>query len=385
LRAGDQDLATRLLPLRMLGPSDFLVGLMADDGVVPSGLGLVRRGGSPVAIAQLTPGDLPAEPLGLQALDALVIRQASSDRLTPDQRSALRSWIEQGGQLIVAGGPGWRRSMDGLDDLLPIQGLWTRQVKHLRALGHYAGVTPGEEDVLVTLGSPTEDARVLLTQEGTPLLVERWIGLGRVTYIGPDPGLEPFRSWPAAESLWQRVLVGGRPGLPTFDVSSAGWAPMRAALTEMLDLGLPATTWVLIFLVGYVTLVGPGQYLLLRRLDRREWAWIGFPALALGAAGLLLGGAAVLRGPDVRLAAVSIVRVSADARAVPIETYVGLVAPTRGSYSLALADGLVPRPVLDSGGGGTTPMCRASAAARPRCRTCASKAGYPGRSRCARW
>jgi hypothetical protein len=356
LRVGDQDLSTRQLPLRMLGPSDFLVGVMADDGVVPSGLGAVRRGGHPVAVAQLTPADLPTDPLGLQALDALVIRQASSDRLTPDQRTALRSWIEHGGQLIVAGGPGWRRSMDGLDDLLPIQGLWSRQVRHLRAFSRYAGVTPPDEAALVTLGSPIEDARVLLAQEGIPLLVERWIGLGRVTYVGPDPGLEPFRSWPAAESLWQRVLVGGRPGLPTFDVTTSGWVPMRAALSEMLDLGLPATSWVVLFLLGYVAVVGPGQYLLLRRLDRREWAWLGFPLLALGSAGLLFVGAAWLRGPDVRLAALSIVRLSGETRTAPIETYVGLVAPTRGSYSLAFADGLVPRPVSDGGSGAPAPM-----------------------------
>ena len=129
---------------------------------------------------------------------------------------------------------------------------------------------------------------------------------------------------------------------------------MRAALSEMLDLGLPATTWIVIFLVGYVVLVGPGQYFLLRRLDRREWAWIGFPALALGAAGLLLGGAAWLRGPEVRLAALSIVRVSEDTGTVPVETYVGLVAPTRGTYNLTLVDGLVPRPVSD-GGSSTRP------------------------------
>lgn len=354
LRAGDQDLSSRHLQLRMLPQSDFLVGVMADDGVVPSGLGSVRRGGNPVAIAQLTPADLPAEPLGLQALDALVFRQASADRLTPTQRAALRSWIEQGGQLIVAGGPGWRRSMDGLDDLLPVQGLWTRPVKHLRALSRYAGVTPPDADVLVTLGSPIEDARVLLAQEGIPLVAERWIGLGRVTYVGPDPGLEPFRSWPGSESLWQRVLVGGRPGLPTFEVSTSNWMPMRAALSEMLNLGLPSTVWIITFLVGYVAMVGPGQYIVLRRLDRREWAWIGFPAVALVSAGLLLVGAAWLRGPEVRLAAISIVRISEDTSAAPTETYVSLVAPTRGSYTVTFTDGVVPRPVAD--GGGTTPM-----------------------------
>jgi hypothetical protein len=357
LRVGDLDLTTRDLPLRTLGPTDFLVGVMSDDGVVPSGLGAVRRGGNPVAVARLTPADLPTDPLALQTLDALVVRQASSDRLTTEQRRALRTWVEQGGQLIVAGGPGWRRSIEGLDDLLPVEGLWTRQVKHLRAFTRYAGVAPPDGDVLVALGSPVEGARVLLSQESIPLLVERWLGLGRVTFVGADPALEPFRSWPASESLWQRILVGGRPGLPALDVTSIGGSPLRSALGEMLDLGLPSPNWVIAFLLGYVAVAGPGQYLVLRRLDRREWAWIGFPLLALGAAGLLLGGAAWLRGPDVRLAALSIVRVSEDTGTAPLDTYVGLVAPTRGSYDLTLPDGLVPRPLADFGtGGAAAPM-----------------------------
>jgi hypothetical protein len=124
----------------------------------------------------------------------------------------------------------------------------------------------------------------------------------------------------------------------------------------MLDLGLPSTTWVIAFLAGYVLLVGPIQYVVLRRLDRREWAWIGFPLLAFGAAGLLLSGAAWLRGPDVRLAALSIVRVAEDSRTAPLDTYVGLVAPTRGSYDLALVDGLVPRPLVDAGSGASAPL-----------------------------
>jgi hypothetical protein len=356
LRSADTDIASRTVSLRTLNPSDFLVGVVTDDGVMPSGLGAVRRGGNPVAIARLTPADLPSEPLAFQSLDALIFRQASADRMTADQRSALRTWIEQGGQLIVAGGPGWRRSIDGLDDLLPIDGLWTRQVKHLHSFEKYAGVAPPEQDLLVTLGSPIAGARVLLAQDGIPMIVERWLGLGRVTFIGPDPGLEPFRSWPGAEGLWQRILVGGRPGLPILDASTLIGSPLRGALGEMLDLGLPGTAWIVAFLVGYVGLVGPGQYLILRRLDRREWAWIGFPLLAAVAAGLLLGGAAILHGPDVRLAALSVVRIAEDAQTAPQDTFVGLVAPTRGSYDLTLTDGSVPRPLPDAPGGGTPPM-----------------------------
>ena len=349
LRANDVDVVTRDVPLRTLGPTEFLVGILTDDNLVPTGLAAVRRGGNPVVLARLTPSDLPTDPLPFQALDALVIRQAASDRLTPDQRTALRVWIEQGGQLIVAGGPGWRRSVDGLDDLLPVFGLWTRPVKHLRAFTRYAGVSPPDGDVLVTIGSPIEGARVLLTQESIPLIVERWLGLGRVTYIGVDPAIEPFRSWPASESIWQRVLVGGRPGLPVLDESSLSGYQLRSALSEMLNLGLPAAGWVIGFLLGYVVIAGPGQYLLLRRLDRREWAWIGFPGVALLAAGLLIGGAWWLRGPDIRLASIAMARLAVDARTASVDTYVGLVSPARGAYDLAFTDGQTPRPIGDSG------------------------------------
>lgn len=354
VRANGVDVVTRDVPLRTLSPTEFLVGVLTEDGLMPTGLASVRRGGNPVALARLTPADLPTDPLPFQTLDALVIRQASSDRLTSEQRTALRTWIEQGGQLVVAGGPGWRRSVEGLDDLLPVFGLWTRPVKHLRAFTRYAGVAPPDGDVLVTIGSPTEGARVLLAQESIPLVVERWLGLGRVTFIGVDPAIEPFRSWPASESVWQRVLVGGRPGLPVLDDSTLGAYPLRSALSEMLNLGLPAAGWVIAFLVGYVVVVGPGQYVVLRRLDRREWAWIGFPSVAFLAAGLLIGSAWWLRGPDIRLASISMVRIAEDARTAPMDTYIGLVSPTRGSYDLSFTDGLTPRPIGDSGA--TTPI-----------------------------
>lgn len=364
-RATETELVGRVVPVRVIGPTEFLVAVVTDDGLIPSGLGAIRRGGNPVAVARLTPDDLPTDALAMQSLDAIVIRQASSDRLTTDQRNALHVWIEQGGQLIVAGGPGWRRSIEGLDELLPVDGLWTRPVKHLRSFARYAGVQPPDGDVLVTLGSPVEGARVLLTQESIPLIVERWIGIGRVTFVGVDPALEPFRSWPGAESVWQRILVGGRPGLPTLEVGSMSGSPLRGALSEMLDLGLVPAVWIGLFLLMYVLVAGPGQYLLLRRLDRREWAWIGFPLIAVSSAGFLLVGAAWSRGPDIRLAAISVVRVGEDARSAAVDTFVGMVAPARGSYDLAFLDGGVPRPLSDIGTGGVPVIIESDPGGQP--------------------
>ena len=84
---------------------------------------------------------------------------------------------------------------------------------------------------------------------------------------------------------------------------------LRGVLTDLLDLGLPAPTWVAAFLVGYIAIVGPGQYLVLRRMDRREWAWFGFPLVAVGSGRPVAGRRGWLRGPEIRLAAISIARV----------------------------------------------------------------------------
>ena len=189
LVSGGQQLAARPVPIRLLNPSDFLVGVLSEDGVPPAGLASVRRGGGSVGVARLSPADLPSDPVVLQALDAIVVRNAAGDRLTGTQRSALRAWIELGGQLVVTGGPGWRRSIEGLDDLLPVEGLWSREIKRLRAFGRYAGVEPPEDSAVATLGTPIEGARVLPAPDSIPTIVERWLGPGRVTILGVDSAL----------------------------------------------------------------------------------------------------------------------------------------------------------------------------------------------------
>ena len=64
----------------------------------------------------------------------------------------------------------------------------------------------------------------------------------------------------------------------------------------------------MLLLFGYIALIGPINYLVLRRLDEREWAWVTMPALiAIFAVGAYAYGSA-LRGSDVIVNEVAIVR-----------------------------------------------------------------------------
>src|SRR5438876_9181514 len=105
---------------------------------------------------------------------------------------------------------------------------------------------------------------------------------------------------------------------------------MVNAVSQLPALALPPIGGLLALLVGYIVLIGPINYLVLRRLDRREWAWITMPILialfAVGACGF----GSVLRGSDIIVHEVAIVRGALDATGGSAQVYFGLLSPTRG-------------------------------------------------------
>ena len=83
LRVGEIDLDPDV-PLRMLGPTDFLVGCSPTTASCRTGLAAVRRGGQPGRRRQLTPADLPADRWRSRRSTRWSYARRPSDRLTAD-------------------------------------------------------------------------------------------------------------------------------------------------------------------------------------------------------------------------------------------------------------------------------------------------------------
>ena len=77
---------------------------------------------------------------------------------------------------------------------------------------------------------------------------------------------------------------------------------------NLASLALPPIGGLLVLLFGYVVLVGPVNYIVLRRIDRREWAWITVPVLIVVFTVGSFGIGGLLRGSDVIVHEVGIVR-----------------------------------------------------------------------------
>jgi hypothetical protein len=106
------------------------------------------------------------------------------------------------------------------------------------------------------------------------------------------------------------------------------------AVSNLPSLALPPIGGLIVLLIGYIVLIGPVNYLVLRWLDRREWAWVTVPALIVVFAAGSFAFGALLRGSDVIVHEVAIVRGGPDTDQAVAQSYLGVFSPSRASFQV---------------------------------------------------
>lgn len=293
----------------------------------------------------LTVADIPERPEPLGGISAIVWA-ADSTGLTSNQLGSLERWASDGGTLLVIGGADWQTRTAGLTELLPLSGLASVDGTSLAALAGFAGQAADTLDpATVSHGTLRDDARAIVTSDdGTILASIRPFGAGEVVLVGADLAVESFRSWPGAATLWDRLV----PSTAIFDQFFGGagirdemLGAMNGALGTLPTLQVPPVELLLGVIVGYILLIGPVSYLVLRRVDRRELAWVTAPLLIVVFSACSYGIGRSIKGSDVIVNQISVLRTTPTGTALA-ETYAGVFSPDRATYDLAVdADALL--------------------------------------------
>ena len=290
--------------------------------------------------------DVPERPEPLAGLSGMVWA-ADSTALSDAQRRSIERWVADGGQLAVVGGGDWQARTDRFTDLLPLEGLGARDGVPQSALASWAGgESAAVETATVVTGTPRADARVLVSAgDGTPLVTLRPVGAGRVILIGSDLATEAHRGWSGAPGFWSRLMPstaaleqfwGG------FPVREEAENAMSQALGNVPSLAVPPAELLLVVIVGYILLIGPVSYVVLRRLDRRELAWITAPLLVVLFTACSYGIGSTLKGGEVIVNQISLVRSSGAGGTAMVQAYAGIFSPERATFDLTVeADALM--------------------------------------------
>lgn len=342
LVANEEVLIDRKVKVLPLANIDYLIGVAAPNPDPLSSLtGLAFEGREETEVVSFPLDQLPGRVEALRSFDCLVVNNLDTSALASDQREALAHWVNLGGRLVIGGGPGAQRTLSGLPaELVAGRIQDTVEISTLTALATFLdeGASIRVSGPFVAAPVSAEGAVPLVMQGHVPLVVESAVGRGFVDYVALDLTLSPFDAWAGTRDFWKKLLQpsAAYPGYLPPDVSPRQRAAqqMISALQNVPAMDFPSVKWLAGLLTIYVILVGPANYLLLRRLNHLEWAWLTIPALTIIFSAGAFGIGYTMRGNELILNKISVIEQGSGSSVTIVRSYVGLFSPTRRAYDI---------------------------------------------------
>jgi hypothetical protein len=322
----------------------YMVGVLNPDRGALALLETIQLPGQrrPVKIVDLNISELPEQYEGLRSLDLIVINRTDTSSMTPAQSHALETWVRQGGRLVLGGGVDAANTLSGLE-FSPISpsDLSIEEIDVLPGLDAYLG---GERPIrvpgpFVVARVSTTGARVIASQGDLPLILEWPLDEGYINFIALDVSGSPFDAWNGAIPFWEKLLAPGA-AYPTNappDISARQQfaSGIVYPLSNLPMLDLPSIKGLALLLIIYILLVGPINYLALRRMNRLHLAWLTIPVITLVFSAASFGLGYALHGTDIFINKIAVIQLEPSGRA-RVDSYIGLFSPAQRAYEVKI-------------------------------------------------
>jgi hypothetical protein len=351
--------------LREIGQGEQLVLLInPEEGAlsVPPAIRRAIRGPNqmaPIHVASMKPERAPERWIGYDPVDALVLGDVTEQSLSVPQQRAIGEWVATGGTLIVSGGADAARLRSRFfQELLPVEVLGTKTLNLSGA---------GLPDAVATVTRPRPGARTTPLQvsealalghagDETPLVVMGRKGLGQVIFVALDVTRPPFRGSDAGAAVWRGILTSAQTGADLLDIvrqrhldpsiAVYGVSPnLGEACFQLSQLQAPPSSGVALFLLAYIVCLVPVNYAVLRRRDRKEWAWVTTPAIVLAFTLFAYLFGYGMKGSQIRLARANVVETWSGEGLGTSFGYTGLFSPRKTRYEIAAEPPAILSPV----------------------------------------
>ncbi|WP_136603841.1 DUF7408 domain-containing protein [Paenibacillus dokdonensis] len=274
------------------------VGVLSDDPDAMNFLGMLQSGNSKISVMHMKQKDISEDPMLMDGLDVLVFDRFASDTLTPAQVKSIEQWVKTGGKLILGGGAAYPKTAAPFAEISPVKYKGTFSVTSLPELEKLGAFKQGSAQggaAKLNLGGEltlsdaelVKDAKLMYTTGGKPLFASRQVENGKVLYAAYDVAQEPIASWAGHPSVWS-ALLGTELQTNNLNAMRGNYNPLMNLsyiLNFFPSLKMPSFQVLAWLIVIYAVVVAPLLYLLLKRVDKREWAWWMIPLIAVIASG----------------------------------------------------------------------------------------------------
>ncbi len=280
-------------PARMIKPEAVLIGVLSADPQAVSYMnqdtlaGLLSDRYEAWQLVSLNADTFPTAESLMKSFMILVVDGFDASTLSADRQQVLDRWISAGGIVIIGGGA---QAATDYPYFSKYTGLNAGSIKEAEDITPallqtfaYVGGKPLMQKVLV---NEITSGDFPLAKGEFPLIYMHSAGSGLIYTAAFELGAKPLSTWQGIAGLWPRVLLSSanRQYNALYNQVSNNMYGGNGN-TYMLE-NVPietvsSTVPMIILLVVYLLLAGVGSYLLLKKLDKREYLWFTVPVMAL--------------------------------------------------------------------------------------------------------
>lgn len=300
--------SANVVPETILAPTTLLVGVLSDQ---PQTLSYMNIGaandelmrGDVWQTVNLTQESFPDSYEMLRAFSMLAIDGVDVSQFSVAQQQALETWLKNGGIAIVGGG--------------------TRATAAYRGFSVLAGVGTGAPytadnvsqalmDALADTQFPVSTAvkaaqgtsmllplqadhlQTVVQSDGQALIVRANVGNGLVYATAFSLSDKVLAGWNGMSCYWQRLLLANAGAEYQALINARGSYYsgrdfyLNTSLLSLLKIANDqGMRYPAIAVAAFLLLAGVGSYLVLKKLDKREWLWLSVPLLSACCVGIL--------------------------------------------------------------------------------------------------
>ena len=322
--------------MKMMVAAGIYPGAIATDQAVP--VGSIDKVES--ILIPLEGGTFPDDIRIMNGFDILIISNYDTGTLSDEQISALDSWTQNGGTLVIGTGANWKKvysslpetmkmfSVEGASSAAPpkelenfaeedfsgnaildtVTGDIGFEYKELDAeqpneanegSNNVDGKNPNfdkkpdarntdrevdEEKQLVYSAHVDE---VIIGDSGNPLAVKYIYKSGRILFLAFDPGMEPVASWKGRQKFWENLLYHSSNSSSIYERGNGYYYSNQDIYytnnltSQVPDDRTPPFLFMFITIGVYIIIAGPAMYIFLKRKDKRDFSWLAVPAVAI--------------------------------------------------------------------------------------------------------
>ncbi len=329
--------------LHWLGQDDLLYGVVTPEPGKLDILESVKNRQSEARVAYLGIVDLPEQPAAWNAFDVMIFHDVDTSRLTIGQLNALEDWVSVGGQVVFTGGANWRQTTAAVAHILPVEIAGLVSAPDLPSLMSLSGIPFRDPGPYLVSEGHLLSGEALVQDSDLLLLSKTNLGRGNVFFLALDPYFPPLADWDGSVAVW-RLVVAQMQGLPEWATGFTNGYAAFAALSALPPLSLPSAIKLFLFVLIYILVIGPINYLILKRIERREIAWVTIPGLVILFTVIAIVAGFRLKGNEAIVNQLSVAFGQIDGDRLRVQSLLGLYSPKRTTYELSVPSDVLLKP-----------------------------------------